>query len=28
VRLDGTWRRLCVEGPVVDGARLLAEPAA
>jgi NAD(P)H-flavin reductase len=28
VELDGRWQRLCVEGPVVDGARLLAEPVA
>jgi dihydroorotate dehydrogenase electron transfer subunit len=24
VRLDGTWKRLCVEGPVVEAARVLA----
>ena len=24
VQLDGTWQRCCIEGPVVDGARLLA----
>ena len=24
VQLDGTWKRCCIEGPVVDGARLLA----
>ena len=24
VELDGTWQRCCVEGPVVDGARLVA----
>ncbi len=24
VELDGTWQRLCVEGPVVDGGRLVA----
>jgi dihydroorotate dehydrogenase electron transfer subunit len=23
VELDGAWLRLCVEGPVVDGARLV-----
>jgi dihydroorotate dehydrogenase electron transfer subunit len=28
VQLDGRWQRLCVEGPVVEGARLLAEPVA
>jgi dihydroorotate dehydrogenase electron transfer subunit len=24
VRLDGTWKRLCIEGPVVEAARVLA----
>ena len=24
VQLDGSWKRCCIEGPVVDGARLLA----
>ena len=24
VEIDGTWKRCCIEGPVVDGARLLA----
>jgi dihydroorotate dehydrogenase electron transfer subunit len=24
VELDGTWKRCCIEGPVVDGARLVA----
>jgi NAD(P)H-flavin reductase len=24
VRIDGTWKRLCVEGPVVEAARVLA----
>ena len=24
VEIDGTWKRCCIEGPVVDGARLVA----
>jgi NAD(P)H-flavin reductase len=28
VQLDGRWQRLCIEGPVVDGRRLLAAPVA
>jgi hypothetical protein len=24
VRIDGTWKRLCIEGPVVEAARVLA----
>jgi aerobic-type carbon monoxide dehydrogenase small subunit (CoxS/CutS family) len=28
VALDGRWQRLCVEGPVVAGDRLLGEPVA
>jgi dihydroorotate dehydrogenase electron transfer subunit len=26
VQIDGEWKRLCIEGPVVDAGRILAEP--